>query len=294
MPNLNFKLIAKTIISISLVTFLLKKIDIASIKNLGWGFIIPSLIAIIIALFSIFLMSIRWKLLCLKFLNISPKTRILYRYYLIGSFFNIFLPGAIGGDVIRTRMLIKNYKISIKSASFVTISERILGLYGLIVLLCLGMLFRTFPEKVLFLSKISSVWIYLMIILIFLVFPITKYILSKRNINIGYKFMISTIIVLLIAQFGDIVIANIFIHYMNVEIPFTAVMFIMPLVYIATILPISLGGLGVREGTFAGLMLLYGVPTSTSVLISFSMYLVKVVVGIIGSFIFLKEKSGAN
>lgn len=291
MPNLNYKLIAKTIVSTFLIILLLKKIDIVSIKNLGWAFIIPFLIAIIIALFSIFLMSVRWGLLCREFLNISPKSAILYRYYLIGSFFNIFLPGAIGGDVMRTRMLIQKYKVSIKSASIITIAERVLGLYGLFILLCLGMLFKTYPEKVLFLSKISSVWIYLMVILVFLVFPIAKLILSKRNINIGYKFMISTIIVLLIAQFGDIVIASIFIHYMNIELPFTAVMFIMPLVYLATILPISLGGLGVREGTFAGLMLLYGVPTSTSVIISFSMYLVKVMIGLIGSINYLKAKT---
>lgn len=285
------KFFFKLIVSLLLIYFLINKLDINSIQYLGWKFLFPFTISICINLIALFLMSIRWKLLCIEFLKIQPESKFLYRFYLIGSFFNIFLPGAIGGDVMRTRMLIKKYLVSIKSATYITLSERILGLYGLFLLLGLGMLFRTFPEKMPYLSQLSNYFFYLFLLFLLLLLPFVKKILAVKNIKISLVFILQTIFILLIAQFGDIIVANIFISFMDVHIPFTAVIFIMPLVYLATVMPISLGGLGVREGTFAGLMLLYGVPVSTSVLIALSMYLVKVVVGIIGSYIYLKEKN---
>jgi len=54
--------------------------------------------------------------------------------------------------------------------------------------------------------------------------------------------------------------------------------------------PISLGGLGVREGTFSGLLNLYGIDTSTAIIISLLMYLIKVATGIIGYIAYLNDK----
>jgi len=58
-------------------------------------------------------------------------------------------------------------------------------------------------------------------------------------------------------------------------------------VYFAVVLPISLGGLWVREGTFLGLLNLYGIDTSTAIIISLLMHLIKVATGIIGYIAYL-------
>ncbi len=290
-PNkTQLKFLIKLIVTTSLIGFLISKINIETLPKLDWSLSAFLILCLIITLIAIFLMSVRWYGFCVYFLNIRPKISTLYSYYLIGNFFNIFLPGAIGGDVVRTQKLISNFKVKIKQASLITIAERVLGLYGLLILLNVGLLLKNYPLQLEFISKIPFV-IYILSFLCLVAFiPVSKFILKRKNVEVSYKFITETILILLLAQFGDIIIAYILSNHLGATLPFSTFVFIMPLVYLATVLPISLGGLGVREGTFAGLMLLYGVPTSLSIIISFTMYLIKVVVGMLGGIIYLKVK----
>jgi len=91
-----------------------------------------------------------------------------------------------------------------------------------------------------------------------------------------------------LGQFGDIVISYIFSLYFGLEITILNLMSIMPLVYVATVVPISLGGVGVREGVMTAGLTLYGVDVSDAVMISFLLYFTKVIVGLIGWFLYLK------
>jgi len=77
----------------------------------------------------------------------------------------------------------------------------------------------------------------------------------------------------------------------SIEIPFFIFILISIISVIAvTMLPISFGGLGVREGTFIVLLASYGVANEIAFVISFSAYLVKnLVPGIIGMYFSLKK-----
>jgi hypothetical protein len=121
--------------------------------------------------------------------------------------------------------------------------------------------------------------------------PVLKLVAARFHVQFGYRFAFHTIAVLLLAQLGDVTIAWLFSAMFDVYLPFTAFVFIMPIVYVATVLPISLGGLGVREGVFAWLMTLYGVDVGLAVLISLLMYLTKVLVSIIGYTVYLADRS---
>jgi uncharacterized membrane protein YbhN (UPF0104 family) len=72
------------------------------------------------------------------------------------------------------------------------------------------------------------------------------------------------------------------LQVMGHPVALTALLFVMPLVYVATVLPISLGGLGVREGVLSGLLMLFAVPRDDAILAAFLLYLAKVVVGLTG------------
>jgi len=72
------------------------------------------------------------------------------------------------------------------------------------------------------------------------------------------------------------------LQVMGHAVPITALLFVMPLVHVATVLPISLGGLGVREGVLTGLLMLLAVPQGDAVLAAFLLYLAKVMVGLTG------------
>jgi hypothetical protein len=64
-------------------------------------------------------------------------------------------------------------------------------------------------------------------------------------------------------------------------------MIIMPIVYMSSVIPISLGGLGVREGTMAILFSLIGADPSVAVLISLLTYISKVIVGSFGGIVYI-------
>lgn len=66
---------------------------------------------------------------------------------------------------------------------------------------------------------------------------------------------------------------------------------IMPLVYICTILPFSLGGLGVREGALVYLLAKMGVPASDGVALSFLIYINPVLVDSVGGILHVLKNS---
>lgn len=278
MKNINYKIILKIVVSLLLMAFLANKLDLEklsllSVASLGYLFI-----GCIITLVALFIMTLRWKVLC-KLLNVNPSLLKLYSYYLIGMFYNIFLPGAIGGDIVRTRKLTINNNVSVKEATSLTVVERICGLYMLFILTLLGILFLDLPKGLIL--KVNKNLLYGLFSLSVMLIPLVKQLLNKK-INIKYNSILPILLLSFIAQLGDIIIAYLFSCHLGIKINFTQLLIIMPIVYFATVLPISLGGLGVREGTFVAILSLYNIETSTAILISFLMYLVKVIVGLVG------------
>lgn len=81
---------------------------------------------------------------------------------------------------------------------------------------------------------------------------------------------------------SEIFIYFYFGHVMKIDVPFAFYLFVIPLVYLATVLPISLGGIGVREGVLVWFLSIAGVSASEAVLLAFLVYLNRVLVGTIG------------
>ena len=72
---------------------------------------------------------------------------------------------------------------------------------------------------------------------------------------------------------------------LHLILPLTAFFAAVPIVYLATLLPISLGGLGVREASFAFLLAQFNVSASDTITLSFLVYLNQVFIGILGWFV---------
>lgn len=290
MKRINIKLVLKIIFSFSLLFFLFLKLDISVLLNLNRVVFVYILIAILITCVSLFVMSYRYQLLISYFLKKSVDVIIIYKYYLIGSFFNIFLPGAIGGDAVRVKKLVSNHGVNYKNSAAITIGERLTGLYGLLVLLSISLFFQNFPSGFDFESYVPKAILKASPFVIILMLPILTFTLNRFKIKVTYLFAFKTVLVILLAQMGDILIAYLFSNFLGLNISFVSYIFIMPIVYISTILPISLGGLGVREGVFSGLLTLYGIDASIAITISLLMYFTKIIVGLVGYVVYLKDK----
>jgi uncharacterized membrane protein YbhN (UPF0104 family) len=77
---------------------------------------------------------------------------------------------------------------------------------------------------------------------------------------------------------------------LGVEQPPLVWMSVVPLVALAMVLPISIGGFGVRENALEYLLRGYGVPSETGIAIALLWGLCTVLAGLVGGVLFLLER----
>jgi uncharacterized protein (TIRG00374 family) len=78
-------------------------------------------------------------------------------------------------------------------------------------------------------------------------------------------FVLLTIAMRLVTALGH----QVFFYSLDVEMPFLANLFVALLLFFVFVLPISFGGLGVREGAFILLYKPFGVSAETALVVSF-------------------------
>jgi glycosyltransferase 2 family protein len=89
----------------------------------------------------------RWRWLFFAFGAPSPPSYALtFRYYLVGFFYNTYLPGGVGGDLVRAVVSRAAFGVDQRAASLATVLvERVLGLAGLLALTSIVLLVHPLP-----------------------------------------------------------------------------------------------------------------------------------------------------
>jgi uncharacterized protein (TIRG00374 family) len=80
----------------------------------------------------VFLMAVRWQILLLA-TGVDIPFFMLVRLHFLGFFFNTFMPGGVGGDVIKTVYLVRQSSQKAEAATMVVI-DRVVGLFGLLIM----------------------------------------------------------------------------------------------------------------------------------------------------------------
>lgn len=88
------------------------------------------MLGFIIFFFQVLFASLRWKL----FINLIEKVKLLkvIQLNLVGYFFNFFIPGGVGGDIVKALELSKNNQATRSQALSTVFSDRIFGLFSMI------------------------------------------------------------------------------------------------------------------------------------------------------------------
>jgi len=134
------------------------------------------LLAFLILLLSVFITFYRWKLL-LKGQNIILSNRDVISLGFIGLFFTSVLPGAVGGDLIKSVYIAKKVKTNKTSSVLTVLLDRIIGLTALVIICTVGLLINL--KVVLKQPALRSLGLIIVAILLFLVL-LTFIGLSKR------------------------------------------------------------------------------------------------------------------
>lgn len=267
----------KGVVSVGLIFFLVITVDWDKVSTLNNTSLLAIGIGASVTLLLFTFMALRWSLL-VKAQTTTPFTvATAYRGYLIGLFFNICMPGAIGGDLVRTKYCQDRCGITLKTSGLIIVTERLFGLTALSLFFMLGLLnnYKILPGL-----HLELTWVINILTAFLLIIFIAKYWISKR-ITLKKRFFVILVLLSLLGQSADIITVGLLTWTFGYAINASQLIFIMPLVYIATAIPISLGGLGVRESVLAGMLSLYGVMTADAIIIAFILFLIKASIGII-------------
>ncbi len=137
---------ASTLLKVSITIFglvyALNKVPLgeisASFQNLEWGWVAVTFGLMVLGLF---VRAYRW-LMLLKGLETAVNFQRLAELYIVGNFFNTFLPSGFGGDVVRVLEVSQDVPNNIAAGTVIV--DRLTGLLMLFALALLALPFR--PE----------------------------------------------------------------------------------------------------------------------------------------------------
>jgi glycosyltransferase 2 family protein len=302
--TVSLPLVLRCLVGVAVLAFLIRRSDLQSL-TIVWGArtVIGLLVATgIIAAAQVF-SALRWRFL-LGNEDGLPFTYLL-RVYFIGFFFGLFLPTSVGGDAVRAATVSKGAKRPGWAISSVVL-ERALGLVAMMgLLLAGGMLapdvFQFAVGKATFNLSISSTMIAIaapvMLLVAYIGFRILKS-SPRASKLIGDGLALWTSCLqrpgAFASAFGMSVVvqsAYLIAWYqlavsLGLQVPFTSFLVFVPFVSIAAMLPVTISGIGLREGAWALLLASYGVGSADAVAFSLMYFVAFMVVGLFGGLVF--------
>lgn len=292
----------KLVISFIIIGVFIQTLDMQKLKQTSAYISLNSIIILfLITLIRNFIGAVRFKILSSEKCKISISE--IMKQYFIASFFNNFLPGAIGGDGIRLLLMIK-IGISKIDAGIMILFERIIGFYSLIIIAFISSFFWNTPSNIFYLVLITTVIYSIGILLIFSNNRMLKKHYKNKFVNLlrkssdiymgNYLILSKTFAVSLLYHFISVYLSFYVAQTVNVYTSILPFLTLVPLVWVFTTIPIGLGGLGLREVSFVYLLSLIGIFREQSLIISLGTYISLVLSGFIGIYLLTIDKIRKN
>ncbi len=271
----------KIVISITLIYLVLRNIDTSKLfetikqSNIWWlfvAFIFFNLSKIVSAI------RLNWYFKDCG-VNLSTKTNLILYY--IGMFYNLFLPGGIGGDGYKIYLLKKRFNTKVSKLLQATVLDRLSGLIALLFLAALLFIFSKY-------ATLYPILKWLAVAVAIAIYPIFIY-LHKRLFKGFLTYLSQTTLYGLLVQILQLITAIFIILALKDSVPIVEFLFLFLFSSVVAVLPLTIGGVGAREFTFLyGLKLLNLEPTS-GVAFSFIFFLITFISSAIGALFLHKE-----
>jgi len=252
------------------------------------------------ALVGIGLSAWRWQRVLAVF-DVPVRLRILFSHYLAGQFVGNVLPSTIGGDVLRVSRGAKTTGSS--STAFASVAlERLTGFVALPLLCFLG--FALEPSLI----EVDHAWIALAIsvgtltaLAVILLLAASPRLAGRFKdhdnwmrfmgaVHIGVhqlrrrpRLTAAVLGTALLYQASTVLTVWFATRALGVSVPNAAILAFIPAVAMAQVIPISVGGFGVREGMLTLFLTPLGVSTGKAVGIGLLWYFIMLVVSLAGA-----------
>lgn len=195
------------------------------------------------------------------------------KLYLLGMFYNLFLPGGIGGDAFKGYLIKKKFDIETKKVVAVLVLDRLSGMLLLFIYACVLTLFLT-QVKIPLLKAVAVVGLILAVVVFwFLNKRFFPYALPIFWLSFGYSSLV---------QFLQLMSAFFILKALHLEYDTVAYLFIFLISSIVSVLPLTIGGIGSREVTFFYGAAWLALDQNASIGISMVFFLITAFVSLIG------------
>jgi uncharacterized protein (TIRG00374 family) len=268
----------KAAVSGLLLAFVFRKAGLqnvlAHLREMDLRFFVLSSLVYLLALY---LAAVRWSVL----LGGRCSVARLYSLTLIGAFFNNLLPGSVGGDAVKTYYLYRDTGKGGTSIASVFL-DRYVGYAGL---LCIGLVSGLLAFRDL--AAVGMQWISPLLFAAFVTGSLVIF-----GMRIGRRFstladfydffhdrvrdrraMATALLLSLAVQGLAILMVWLISRGLDQRPSFAALFVFVPIIFTVMMVPLSISGLGIREGAFVLLFGLTGITAEASTSISFLWFL---------------------
>ena len=301
------KTIFKVLCTIFLLILLINQVDFSGLGNLPIQISLTWMVmAILMNIFALLAIVWRWKII-IDGMGVHKSFIDLFYVNLTSTFFGMFLPSSVGGDVSKMIMIAENASDREAAVSSVII-DRMIGMTVTIVtgIISLFLLPSLRENRVI----LGSLVITLLIVLLFVFLILNRRIFWKTinliPVSIRKRFEESiskidqsiaklqnnlrTLISALIVSFLRQVAISVSFFCAGKSFGISAEMavyfVVIPIVMAVTVLPISINGLGLQDNTMIFLLGMAGIGSVEALFLSIFMHVTRNLTGIIGGILY--------
>jgi len=271
-----FKLLFKLLLTAAALFIAFRKIEIGkTIQIVQEASVVYLLIGLLLYMISKILSSIR-----LKYFFDAEKIQIDHisnlKLYCIGMFYNLFLPGGIGGDGYKAFYMKKNFNGSMKKILLAIFLDRVSGMLALTFFCCLFFLL-TLADISLFANIIAG-------ITLILIFPVS-YGITLLFLKLHAIYFIRTSLYSIVVQGIQSLAALVIFVSINLQDSYLVYINLFLVSSIFAAIPFTIGGIGARELAFVLAAEFIGIDIDMAIAFSILFFLINVISSLPGIFI---------
>lgn len=262
---------AKIAISGGAVWFVLSKVDgrelIGAFRNVCWWMLILSAVLFVASkVVSAYRLQVYFRNVDVA---IAPATNL--RLYWLGMFYNLFLPGGIGGDGYKVWLLHRQAGYSVKRTAAAVLLDRVNGMLAIVLLALLLALF--IPELGWY--RYAAALLFPLSVLLY------SYLVAKFFPSF-YTSIRATTLLSFAVQLLQVLSVLLIIGAIGITSFYLELVLVFLISSAVAVLPFTIGGVGAREVVFLYGSTILGLDSSLSVAISFIFFTITAVVSLGG------------
>jgi glycosyltransferase 2 family protein len=296
------RFILRLVVGVGVLALILSRMGLQSIgRGLGPGTLAGVLIAALMLLSGQSIAALRWKVIMGPG---SPPWGYLARLYVIGGFFSLFLPTAVGGDAVRALAAARETSRPGGVVASVLL-DRVMGVFAMVCYaLVAAALQPSFSRQLIDAARLTLPGRGLLLVAIALAVAFVGTIWFARKspklregrndaIQLVRELartpgaLLAAIALGFVVQGLYILLWLVLAHSMHLPIAPLTLFFAVPVVTAFAMLPVTLNGLGVREGAWLLLLSGSGIPPGDIVTFSLLYFAANLVTGLIGGILFM-------